>query len=51
MSSDGLRQDLIPNEAIVSSDPLKLMRLLGVGYRTAMNHLFSAHPEKTARLP
>ncbi len=47
----GLRQDRILNEAFETGDPLRLMRLFGVGEKTAMHYVASAHPEKTSRLP
>lgn len=37
VSLDGLRQDRILNEAFETGDPLKLMRLFGIGEKTAMH--------------
>jgi integrase len=44
-----LRQDRILHEARESADPLRLMRLFGIGDGTAMRYIAAAHPEKTAR--
>lgn len=51
VSLDGLRQDRLLNEALVTGDPLKHMRLFGIGEKTAMHYVASAHPEETASLP
>ncbi|MFH9967663.1 hypothetical protein ACH4PR_40930 [Streptomyces mirabilis] len=51
LTLDGLRQDRILNEARISADPLRLMRLFGIGDTTAMRYIAAAHPERTAKLP
>jgi hypothetical protein len=43
-----LRQDRILHEARETADPLRLMRLFGIGDGTAMRYIAAAHPEKTA---
>ncbi|MFE2146883.1 hypothetical protein ACFXA3_35040 [Streptomyces sp. NPDC059456] len=48
---NGLRQDRILNEAVESADPLRLMSLFGITGQTAMRHVATAHPERTAELP
>jgi hypothetical protein len=48
---DRLRQDRILNEAFVTGDPLKLMRLFGITEQTAMRYVGIAYPEQTAKLP
>lgn len=48
---DRLRQDRILNEAFVTGDPLKLMRLFGITEQTAMRYVGIAYPERTAKLP
>ncbi|TGZ15256.1 hypothetical protein DV517_02290 [Streptomyces sp. S816] len=40
----------ILNEAFVTGDPLKLMRLFGITEQTAMRYVGVAHPERTAKL-
>ncbi|WP_405192802.1 hypothetical protein [Streptomyces anulatus] len=47
----GLRQDRILNEAAETADPLRLMRLFGIGEKSAMHYVTTAHPERTAKLP
>lgn len=46
-----LREDRILDEARLSADPLRLMRLFGISTGAAMRYISAAHPEKTARLP
>ena len=48
---DGLRQDRILNEALETTDPLRLMRLFGISDQTAMRYVGAAHPERTSKLP
>jgi integrase len=51
LSLSELRQDRILDEARISSDQLRLMRLFGISDTTAMRYIAAVHPEKTARLP
>ncbi|MFF2517675.1 hypothetical protein [Streptomyces sp. NPDC058086] len=51
LSLSQLRQDRILHEARISADPLRLMRLFGIGDTTAMRYIAAAHPERTAKLP
>ncbi|MFF7401555.1 hypothetical protein [Streptomyces murinus] len=48
---DRLRQGRILNEAFVTGDPLKLMRLFGITEQTGMRYVGIAHPERTVKLP
>ncbi|CAM5521506.1 MULTISPECIES: hypothetical protein [Streptomyces] len=50
VSLEQLRQDRLLDEALQSADPLKLMRLFGIGEKTAMHYVAVAHPERTAKL-
>ncbi|MER8000269.1 hypothetical protein [Streptomyces sp. NPDC095613] len=51
LTLSGLRQDRILNEASLSGDPFRLMRLFGITEKTAMHYVTAAHPERTAKLP
>lgn len=44
------RRARILNEAFVTGDPLKLMRLFGITEQAAMRYVGVAHPERTAKL-
>jgi hypothetical protein len=46
-----LRQDRILDEAAITADPLRLIRLFGVTETTVMRYIVAAHPERTTRLP
>jgi hypothetical protein len=48
---DGLRQNRILNEALETTDPLRLMRLFGISDQTATRYVGAAHPERTSKLP
>lgn len=46
-----LREDRILDEARLSADPVRLMRLFGISDATAMKYVFTAHPERQSVLP
>lgn len=46
-----LRQDRILDEAAITADPLRLIRLFGITETTAMRYIAAAHPERTTQLP
>lgn len=49
MSLWQLREDRILDEARLSADPLRLMRLFGISIGAAMRYVAAAHPEKCVR--
>jgi integrase len=51
LSASKLRQDRILDEAKHTADPVHLMRVFGIGARTAMKYVYAAHPEKRSSLP
>ncbi|WP_406054312.1 hypothetical protein OG462_03490 [Streptomyces sp. NBC_01077] len=44
-----LREDRILDEARLSADPLRLMRLFGISTGAAMRYVAAAHPERCVR--
>jgi hypothetical protein len=46
-----LRQDRILDEAAITADPLRLIRLFGITEATAMRYITAAHPERTTQIP
>ncbi|MGW3931127.1 hypothetical protein ACWECC_23920 [Streptomyces microflavus] len=51
LTQQQVRQDRILDEARITADPLRLMRLFGISDTTAMRYVSAAHPERTAKLP
>lgn len=48
---EDLRQDRIRDEAALTADPLRLMRLSGISGSTAVRYITAAHPGRTAEAP
>ncbi|MFD8440635.1 hypothetical protein ACFV2I_37000 [Streptomyces microflavus] len=46
-----VRQDRILFEARETTDPLHLMRFLGISDGIAMRYITAAHPERTTKIP
>ncbi|SDM62327.1 hypothetical protein [Nonomuraea jiangxiensis] len=51
LSASKLRQDRILDEAKHTADPVHLMRVFGIGARTAMKYVYAVHPERRSALP
>jgi hypothetical protein len=51
ITASQLREDRILDEARHTADPVRLVRLFGISGATAMEYVFTAHPERQSVLP
>ena len=51
LSPGQLRRDRILDEASHTADPVHLMRVFGIGAKTAMTYVQAAHPERRPTIP